>query len=120
MTHADDAFKFLKRAILICEPAPGQELRELGLVQSTGLSRGVVRGALGRLVSGLVDLRPRRGTGCPRLPSPTSGEVFEMRRLPEPYAVELSAQRVPREAAEALHDLVHGTYDLADWTIYEQ
>jgi DNA-binding GntR family transcriptional regulator len=121
VTHTDEAYELLKRAILVCELAPGQELRELGLVETTGLSRGAVRGALGRLVTdGLVDLRPRKGYRVTSLDLADVREVFEMRRLLEPYAVELAAQRAPREAVEALHDLAHATYDPADRNSYEQ
>lgn len=121
MTHTDEAYELLKRAILVCELAPGQELRELGLVETTGLSRGAVRGALGRLVTdGLVDLRPRKGYRVTSLDLADVREVFEMRRLLEPCAVELAAQRAQREAVEALHDLAHATYDPADRSSYEQ
>jgi DNA-binding GntR family transcriptional regulator len=121
VTHTDEAYELLKRAILVCELAPGQELRELGLVETTGLSRGAVRGALGRLVTdGLVDLRPRKGYRVTSLDLADVREVFEMRRLLEPYAVELAAQRAPRAAVESLHDLAHATYDPADRISYEQ
>jgi DNA-binding GntR family transcriptional regulator len=121
MTHTDEAYELLKRAILVCELPPGQELRELGLVETTGLTRGAVRGALGRLVTdGLVDLRPRKGYRVTSLDLADVREVFEMRRLLEPHAVELAALRAPREAVEALHDLAHATYDPADRGSYEQ
>ena len=121
MTQTDEAYELIKRAILVCELAPGQELRELGLVETTGLSRSAVRGALGRLVTdGLVDLRPRKGYRVTSLDLADVREVFEMRRLLEPYAVELAAHRAPREAVEALHDLAHATYDPADRASYEQ
>ena len=120
MTHTDQAYDLIKRAILVCEMAPGQELRELGLVETTGLTRGAVRGALGRLVAdGLVDLRPRKGYRVTSLDLADVREVFEMRRLLEPYAVELAAQRAPREAVKALHGLAHSTYDPADRSSYE-
>lgn len=121
MTHTDEAYDLIKRAILVCDMAPGQELRELGLVETTGLTRGAVRGALGRLVTdGLVDLRPRKGYRVTSLDLADVREVFEMRRLLEPYAVELAAQRAPREAVQALHDLAHATYDPADRGSYER
>lgn len=121
MTQTDQAYGLLKRAILVCELAPGQELRELGLVERTGLSRGAVRGALGRLVTdGLVDLRPRKGYRVTSLDLADVREVFEMRRLLEPYAVELAALRAQREAVEALHTLAHASYDPADRASYEQ
>ncbi len=121
MTHTDEAYGLIKRAILVCDMPPGQELRELGLVETTGLTRGAVRGALGRLVTdGLVDLRPRKGYRVTSLDLADVREVFEMRRLLEPYAVELAAQRAPREAVKALHGLAHATYDPADRGSYEQ
>jgi DNA-binding GntR family transcriptional regulator len=121
VTHTDEAYEVLKRSILVCELTPGEELRELGLVESTGMSRGAVRGALARLVTdGLVDLRPRKGYRVTSLDLADVREVFEMRRLLEPFAVELAAQRAPRDAVEALHGLAHATYDPADRGSYER
>lgn len=121
MTNTDDAYELLKRSILICELAPGQELRELGLVETTGLSRGAVRGALGRLVAdGLVEIRPRKGYRVASLDFADVREVFEMRRILEPHAVELAAQRASHESIEALHELAHATYAPGDRGSYEQ
>lgn len=121
MTHTDQAYERLKRAILVCELAPGQEVRELSLAETTGLSRGAVRGALGRLVTdGLVDLRPRKGYRITSLDLADVREVFEMRRLIEPHAVALAAERAPRRAVEALHDLAHASYDPRDRSSFEQ
>jgi DNA-binding GntR family transcriptional regulator len=47
-------------------------------------------------------------------------DVYEMRRLLEPYAVELAATRAPRESLEVLHRLAHAQADPADRTSYEQ
>ena len=121
MTATDEAYARLKRSILVCDLPPGQELRELGLVDSMGLTRGAVRGALGRLVAdGLVDLRPRKGYRVSSLELADVREVFELRRLLEPYAVEVAAERAPRSAVEALHDLAHSRYDHSDRSSYEQ
>jgi DNA-binding GntR family transcriptional regulator len=121
MSATDSAYARLKRSILVCELPPGHELRELGLVESLGLSRGAVRGALGRLVSdGLIDLRPRKGYRVSSLDLADVREVFELRRLLEPYAVELAAERAPRAAVEALHDLAHARFDHGDRSSYER
>ena len=121
MTATEEAYARLKRSILICELPPGHELRELGLVATMGVSRGAVRGALGRLVTdGLVDLRPRKGYRVSSLDLADVREVFELRRLLEPYAVEVAAERAPRAAIEALHDLAHSRYDHRDRSSYEQ
>jgi DNA-binding GntR family transcriptional regulator len=121
MTQTDEAYERLKRDILVCDLAPGQELRELGLAESTGMTRSAIRGALGRLVTdGLVDIRPRKGYRVASLDLADVREVFEMRRLLEPYAVGLAAERAPREAVEALHDLAHTSYIPGDRGSYER
>lgn len=121
MTHTNEAYERLKRAILTCEFPPGRELRELALAEEVGVSRGIVRGALGRLVGdGLVELRPRKGYRVSSLDLTDVREVFALRRLLEPFAVELAATQAPREAIEALHDLAHSDYDPRDHASYEQ
>ena len=92
MTHTNKVYEQLKRAILVCALPPGRELRELALASELGVTRGVVRGALGRLVAdGLVELRSRKGYRVSPLDLRDVREVFEMRLLLEPYAVEQAA-----------------------------
>jgi len=121
LTHTNKVYEQLKRAILVCALPPGRELRELALASELGVTRGVVRGALGRLVAdGLVELRSRKGYRVSPLDLRDVREVFEMRLLLEPYAVEQAAGHAPREAIECLHDLAHSRYDLTDPSGYER
>ena len=93
----DLAYEVLRRRILLCEMAPGAELREAEIAAQLGVGRTPVREALGRLVhDGLVDVRPRQGYRVTEVTVAAIHEVFEVRSLVEPAAVGLAAARVDR------------------------
>lgn len=117
----DEAYDYLKRRILLCELAPGEELREGALAESTGIGRTPIREALRRLVQeGFVDVRPRQGYRVSPITLASVHDVFELRLLLEPAAVELAIRRAPREAITALHDLAHARYVHGDQESYER
>jgi DNA-binding GntR family transcriptional regulator len=107
--------------ILTSELAPGEELREVALTESTGFGRSPVREALRRLVQeGFVEVRPRQGYRVSVITLASVQDLFEMRLVLEPVAVELAAQRAPQEELEALHELAHKTYVHGDTRSCEQ
>ncbi|MEU6643481.1 GntR family transcriptional regulator [Saccharomonospora sp. NPDC046836] len=117
----DSAYEHLKHLILISELPPGTELREAGLTESTGFGRSPVREALRRLVQeGFVEVRPRQGYRVTVVTLASVRDLFEMRLLLEPAAVELAAQRATQEELETLHALAHETYVHGDTRSYEQ
>jgi DNA-binding GntR family transcriptional regulator len=117
----DNAHEHLKHLILTGELAPGEELREVALTESTGFGRSPVREALRRLVQeGFVEVRPRQGYRVTVVTLASVRDLFEMRLLLEPAAVELAALRAPQEELEALHALAHQTYVPADIASYER
>jgi DNA-binding GntR family transcriptional regulator len=117
----DEAYDALKRRILQCELSPGQELREAALAESAGFGRTPVREALRRLVQeGFVEVRPRQGYRVAPITLASVHDVFELRLLLEPAAVELAIRRAPREAITALHDLAHAHYVHGDQDSYER
>jgi DNA-binding GntR family transcriptional regulator len=117
----DAAYESLKRRILQCELSPGQELREAALAESAGFGRTPVREALRRLVQeGFVEVRPRQGYRVAPITLASVHDVFELRLLLEPAAVELAIRRAPREAITALHDLAHAHYVHGDQESYER
>ena len=117
----DAAYESLKRRILLCELSPGQELREAALAESAGFGRTPVREALRRLVQeGFVEVRPRQGYRVAPITLASVHDVFELRLLLEPAAVEFATRRAPREAIEALHDLAHAHYVHGDQESYER
>ena len=124
MSHrsgTDEAYESLKRRILLCELSPGQELREAALAESAGFGRTPVREALRRLVlEGFVEVRPRQGYRVAPITLASVHDVFELRLLLEPAAVEFATRRAPREAITALHDLAHAHYVHGDHESYER
>lgn len=117
----DEAYEHLKRRILHCEMAPGGELREAALAETTGYGRTPIREALRRLVQeGFVEVRPRQGYRVAPITLASVHDVFELRLLLEPAAVELAIRRAPREAITALHDLAHAHYVHGDQDSYER
>lgn len=117
----DEAYEALKRRILLCDLSPGAELREAALADSTGFGRTPIREALRRLVQeGFVEVRPRQGYRVAPITLASVHDVFELRLLLEPAAVELAIRRAPREAITALHDLAHAQYVHGDQESYER
>lgn len=117
----ESAYEHLKHLILVGRLAPGQELREAGLTEQTGFGRTPVREALRRLVQeGFVEVRPRQGYRVSLLTIATVRDLFEMRLMLEPAAVELAIARAPQAALEELSELANRTYDPADERSYEQ
>lgn len=117
----DNAYEHLKHLILTSELAPGEELREAMLTESTGFGRSPVREALRRLVQdGFVEVRPRQGYRVSLVTLASVRDLFEMRLLLEPAAVELAALRASQEELAALHALAHRTYVHDDTGSYEQ
>lgn len=115
------AYEHLKHAILTNRLPPGEELREGVLAESTGFGRTPVREGLRRLVhEGFVEVRPRQGYRVSTVSIASVRDLFEMRLLLEPAAVELAAERATDEELAALHPLAHETYDPDVTGSYEQ
>ena len=121
MSQTDVAYEHLKQLILTGGLAPGEELREGALNESTGFGRTPVREALRRLVQeGFVEVRPRQGYRVSVVTLANVRDLFEMRLLLEPAAAELAATRATEEELAALHDLAHQSYVPGDRDSYER
>jgi DNA-binding GntR family transcriptional regulator len=120
-SSADSAYDHLKHLILTSELHPGAELREAALTESTGFGRTPVREALRRLVhEGFVEVRPRQGYRVSVVTLARVRDLFEMRLLLEPTAVELAAERAAQHDLEALRPLAETVYLPGDARSYEQ
>jgi DNA-binding GntR family transcriptional regulator len=117
----DNAYEHIKHLILTGRLAPGAELREAALAETTGFGRSPVREALRRLVQqSFVEVRPRQGYRVAVVTLASVQDLFEMRLLLEPAAVELAALRAPQAELEALRELAHETYVHGDTRSYQQ
>jgi DNA-binding GntR family transcriptional regulator len=89
-TTVENAYEALQHAILSGQLAQGVQLREAGLASMLGISRPPLREALRQLEEqGLVQRIPYRGAFVAEVTKETIDEIASVRRLVEPYAVEL-------------------------------
>ena len=83
----------IRRAILTRELLPGQQLVEMDLAQRLGVSKTPVREALKILSgSGLVTFSPYKGASVRTVDRDLAQNVFDLRLLLEPEAVERSVR----------------------------
>ncbi|MBJ3776984.1 GntR family transcriptional regulator [Acuticoccus mangrovi] len=91
----EQAFERLKHDIVWCHLSPGAEVSEAHLCQRYGLGKAPIRHALSRLVeNGYVMAIPRRGHVITPITLQSVKDIFDMRLLLEPAAVERACGRV--------------------------
>lgn len=102
----------IHEAVLDHRLPPGTKLKEVALAELFGVTRAVIRKALGRLAHmRLVDLRPNRGAV---VASPTADEardLFAARRAIEGAIVSSLAPRVTREQLRELKAMTRAERD---------
>jgi DNA-binding GntR family transcriptional regulator len=112
---ADAAYARLKQDVIHCELEPGLRVSEAKLVQRTGIGKTPVREALGRLVQeGLVRNIPRHGYEVTPITLRDVQELFGLRLVVEPAAVQLAAGHVDAAQLRRLDDLCHAGYEVGD------
>lgn len=103
----DKAYRSLKSDVLMCHLAPGSEIYEGEIAAQLGMSKTPVREALGMLVhEGFVEVRPRQGYRVTDVTLADVQEVFQLRLMLEPAAVELAAERATPEQLQVLRSCV--------------
>jgi DNA-binding GntR family transcriptional regulator len=99
--------QMLLEAILTRVLVPGERLLIDEIAAHFGISKIPVREAVKALVtSGWLESTPRRGTYVRTLSEQELREVFEMRRMLEPYAARKAAERRTPEHLAELRDLL--------------
>jgi DNA-binding GntR family transcriptional regulator len=93
----------IKTAIIAGELAPGSALRDRQLADQLGVSRTPVRDALHRLeATGLVVARGRSGWAVSPFTEQDVREMFQLRRLFEPVALQELSERPERQTIAEL------------------
>ncbi len=93
----EQAFDRLKEDIVWCRLMPGEEVSEARLAALTGFGKAPIREALFRLAQeGYVIAIPRRGHMIAPVTLQMVKDIFELRLLLEPAAVEKACGRVER------------------------
>ncbi len=89
-TLVDTVVEQLRESILSGRFAPGERLVEAELARELAISRGPIREALALLEKdGIVVNVPRRGKFLPAFDRQTIDEIYSLRKVIEPYAVQL-------------------------------
>ena len=119
----EQAYQSLRNALVSGRLQPGSRLTEEGIAEFLGVSRTPAREALSTLhQEGAIE---RRSSGGFRVPVPSLEkleQIFEVRRLLEPYAIRLVAARVTPEdierlrAGTAAQRTAIGNPDIAEFT----
>ncbi len=97
----------LRRRIVDAQYRPGERLTEERLAEDFGVSRNPVREAL-RVVEaeGFVEVQPRRGAVVATPSEDTMRDMFAVRRLLEPLAARLAAERADDDQLKGLRGLL--------------
>lgn len=91
-------YERLRQGILAGEFKPGERMRQSAVAERFEVSQTPVREALARLASdGLIELQPRRGAVVNSLSPREIEEIYELRRVLDPYV----ARRAATEASDA-------------------
>lgn len=111
-------YETLKEDILLNKYEPGEELQIDKLAQEFGVSTTPIREALVRLEGdGLVVSIPNRGVQVTPISLDDVRNLYEVRRLLEPYAAKIAARYCEEAEVEALYEklvhLIEGPTDLA-------
>ncbi len=103
----DEMYASIVAAITEQRLAPGTRLREERLAELFHTSRTQVRPVLQRLEhEGLVERQPRRGAVVAAPGREASAQIFEARRLVEPWLVKRCCEQADRSALKRLEQVV--------------
>jgi len=118
-TAYDFVYRVLRHAVLDGTLAEGVRLYQTEIGERLGVSTTPVREALHKLASeGLVDFGAGRGAVVHVLSADERREIVYIRRLLEPEALRLSAERIDSQAiaeAERVYRKMEGETDVVAW-----
>lgn len=109
-SYAWQAGDVIKHLILNGTYQPGQQLKEVELSKSLGISRSPVREAIQSLArEGLVDIVPHKGAFVETFDPSEIRELFETREALETMACRLAAERAKPAQLDELEKLLEDT-----------
>ena len=97
----------LRAALRAGKYKPAERITEVGVAKALGVSRTPVREALGLLSrEGLLVSLPHGGFKVPVVNEQDIAEIFEIRRLLEPYAAGEAARRASHKGVTEMHQAI--------------
>lgn len=105
-TSVNIAYETIKGKILTCEFKPGQLVSEKEIVEELKISRTPVREALNILSGeGLLNIIPKKGVQISDLSVKKLKEIFEIRRILEPFSIKQAIKNITDEDIKYLQNL---------------
>lgn len=99
----DRVYGLLKEEIVNGHIKPGEHLNELELSKAMNISRGPIREALNILEKeGFATIIPRKGAVVASVTVEDVKNIWEMRRLLEPYSAQISVDRITEQELDML------------------
>lgn len=121
MIDEEKIYQVLRDAILFADFPPGQQLKESTLAEAFDVSRTPIRTVFQRLkFESLIKLIPKRGAFV-YCPDPHEAkQIFEMRKLLEPKAVELAALHASSNQVKLMYERLKAEQKLIEEQLYIQ
>jgi DNA-binding GntR family transcriptional regulator len=118
-TAHEFARDWLRRSIVSGELPGGTRLVQADIAEQLAISTTPVREAFRDLAAeGLIELDPHRGAIVHGISAEEFKEIYSIRRLLEPFAIRLAAERISDDelaAAEALLEQMENVEDRGEW-----
>lgn len=112
---AEEAYQRLRSQIIYCALPPATRVTEAELVKQLGLGKTPVREALGRLAQeGLVRVIPRQGYAITPITLRDVHDLFDLRLIAEPAAVQRAVGNIDMADLRRLDALCRAGYTLGD------
>ena len=116
MGRKQQAYDYLKNAIVTNALPPGAPVREMELAEELKMSRTPIREAMRELeTEGVLISYPSRGTFVLSLSPSDVEEIYELRTLHEVWALEKSIFRITDEELDLVHKTFTEAFEHSDW-----
>lgn len=116
MTRKEEAYNYLKEAIINHQLRPGEPISELAISKQLNMSRSPIREVLNQLEQeGLVVNYPLRGSFVATMTPYDVDDIFQMRIMLELWAIERSFSRFTLEDVDELEDMFRRSQEEGDW-----
>ena len=121
MNRKQQAYDFLKKAIISNTYPAGTPVREMDLAAELNMSRTPIREAMRELeIEGVLISYPARGTFVVPLTLSDVEEIYELRAMHELWAIERSYDRISEEELAFVEKIFDESYRSANWETWHQ
>ena len=121
MSRKQQAYDFLKKAIIANAIPAGEPVREMDIAKELAMSRTPIREAMRELeTEGVLTSYPSRGTFVVPLTPSDVEEIYELRALHELWAIERSYDRITGDELDFVEKAFEASYRAMNWETWHQ